>query len=113
MMAILLALLHRMYLYAGGIRRPSSGDVRLSPHCSGHDGRWPVRVTTQPTCPPDVAGCDIPSDPDDQRKGLAELSARGSVMGGDQVIDVLFEHGEEGARGHLRGKVIRFTRGSR
>jgi hypothetical protein len=31
-------------------------------------------------------------------------------MGGNHVIDVTFEHGDDGALGHLRGKVIRFTR---
>ena len=58
----------------------------------------------------DVGELDIPSDPDDQEKGLAELSARGHALGGDQVIGVTFEHGENGARGHLRGRVIRYTR---
>lgn len=53
---------------------------------------------------------DVPSDPDDQAKGLSELTARGHRMGGDQVIGVTFEHGEGGAKGHLRGRVIRYTR---
>ena len=53
---------------------------------------------------------DIPSDPDGKEKGLAELAARGHAMGGDQVIGVSFEHGENGARGHLRGRTIRYTR---
>lgn len=58
----------------------------------------------------DLGDVDIPSDENDQDKGLTALSARAHEMGGDQVIDVTFEHGDDGAQGHLRGKVIRFTR---
>jgi uncharacterized protein YbjQ (UPF0145 family) len=58
----------------------------------------------------DVGVIDIPSDEKDENKGLAELSRRAVEMGGNQVIDVTFEHGDDGAQGHLRGKVIRFTR---
>lgn len=53
---------------------------------------------------------EISSAPDDQQKGLEQLMARASAMGGDQVIAVTFEHGEEGAQGRLRGRVIRFRR---
>ena len=31
-------------------------------------------------------------------------------VGGDQVIGVTFEHGENGEKGHLKGHAIRFTR---
>ena len=57
----------------------------------------------------EIGQLDIPSEETAQDKGLATLSARGHEMGGDQVIDVTFEHGDDGALGHLRGKVIRFT----
>ena len=57
----------------------------------------------------DIGMVDIPSDEKDENKGLAELSRRAHEMGGNQVIDVTFEHGDDGAQGHLRGKVIRFT----
>ena len=57
-----------------------------------------------------IGDIDIASDPDDQRKGLDELMARASAMGGDQVIAVTFEHGEDGAMGRLHGRVIRFRR---
>jgi uncharacterized protein YbjQ (UPF0145 family) len=57
----------------------------------------------------DIGTLDIPSDENDENKGLAELSRRGHAMGGDRVIDVTFEHGEGGAQGHLRGKVIKYT----
>lgn len=30
-------------------------------------------------------------------------------MGGDQVIDVTFEHGDDGQQGHLRGKVVKYS----
>ena len=52
---------------------------------------------------------DVPSDEKDENKGLAELSRRAHEMGGNQVIDVTFEHGDDGAQGHLRGKVIRYS----
>jgi uncharacterized protein YbjQ (UPF0145 family) len=57
----------------------------------------------------DVGMVDIPSDEKDENKGLAELMHRAHAMGGDQVIDVTFEHGDDGAQGHLRGRVIRYT----
>ncbi len=53
---------------------------------------------------------EVNSDPDDKRKGLEELMARAYAMGGDQVIAVTFEHGEDGASGRLHGRVIRFRR---
>ncbi len=82
------------------------GDGDEPSHLSGVVVRWGNPV------PPhvDIAEIDVPSDPINQDKGLHELSARGHAMGGDQVIDVTFEHGDDGARGHLHGKVIRFTR---
>lgn len=58
----------------------------------------------------DLGPIDIPSDPADRDKGLATLTARAHEMGGDQVIDVVFDHGDDGAQGHLRGRVIKFTR---
>lgn len=57
----------------------------------------------------DLGMVDIPSDEKNDNKGLAELSRRAHEMGGNQVIDVTFEHGDDGAPGHLRGKVIKFT----
>ena len=57
----------------------------------------------------DVGMIDIPSDEKDENKGLVELSRRARDMGGTQVIDVTFEHGDDGQQGHLRGKVIRVT----
>jgi len=58
----------------------------------------------------DLGEIDIPSDENDQDKGLAELTARGHAMGGDQVIGVTFEHGDNGEKGHLKGHVVRYTR---
>lgn len=81
------------------------GDGNEPSHLSGMIVRYGRPV------PPhvDVGTVDIPSDEKDQNKGLAELSRRAYQMGGNQVIDVTFEHGDDGAQGHLRGKVIRFT----
>ena len=64
------------------------------------------------TIPPyEVIGkLDIASDPDDADKGMRELEARKRALGGDQVVNIQFEHGENGEKGHLRGNVIKFTR---
>jgi uncharacterized protein YbjQ (UPF0145 family) len=81
------------------------GDGSEPSHLSGiivHYGK-PVRPHV------DVGEIDIPSNENDENKGLAELSRRAHEMGGNQVIDVTFEHGDDGQQGHLRGKVIRFT----
>jgi uncharacterized protein YbjQ (UPF0145 family) len=75
-------------------------------HLSGLIVKYSERV------PPhvEIGEVEVASDPDDQRKGLEELVTRAAAMGGDQVIGVTFEHGEDGARGRLRGRVIRFSR---
>jgi uncharacterized protein YbjQ (UPF0145 family) len=82
------------------------GDGGEPSHLSG------MIVRFGPPVPPheDIGMVDIPSDERDEDKGLQELSRRATAMGGDRVIDVTFEHGEDGAQGHLRGKVIRYTR---
>ncbi len=69
-----------------------------------------VRYAEAPPPHEDLGEIDIPSDEDNQDKGLKQLLARAHEMGGDQVIDVTFEHGDDGQQGHLRGKVIRFSR---
>lgn len=56
----------------------------------------------------DLGEVDIPSDPTAPDKGLSQLAARAKEMGGDNVIQVTFEHGDDGAQGHLRGRVIRY-----
>ena len=68
------------------------GDGDERSHLSG------VIVRYGSAIPPHVVlgEIDVPSDPDDQAKGLSELTARGHRLGGDQVIGVTFEHGEAG-----------------
>lgn len=65
-----------------------------------------------PPVPPyvDIGEVAVASDPKAQDKGLAELVARGRAMGGDRVIGVTFEHGEDGKPGEVRGRVIRYVR---
>lgn len=53
---------------------------------------------------------EVPSSGTDRDKGLTQLMAKAYAMSGDQVIDVTFEHGEDGAQGVLKGRVIRFDR---
>lgn len=81
------------------------GDGDEPSHLSGMIVRYGKPV------PPhiDIGMIDIPSDENDENKGLAELTRRAVEMGGSQVINVTFEHGDDGAQGHLRGKVIKYT----
>jgi uncharacterized protein YbjQ (UPF0145 family) len=81
------------------------GDGNEPSHLSGMIVRYGKPVPAHV----DLGMVDIPSNENDENKGLSELSRRAHEMGGNQVIDVTFEHGEDGAQGHLRGKVIRFT----
>jgi uncharacterized protein YbjQ (UPF0145 family) len=55
-----------------------------------------------------IGAIDVESDPNDADKGMGELRRRRAAMGGDSVINITFEHGENGAKGHLRGNVIRY-----
>ena len=82
------------------------GDHGGPSHLSGMIVRYSEPV------PPhvEIGQLDITSEETATDKGLETLAQRGREMGGDQVIDVTFEHGDDGALGHLRGKVIRFTR---
>jgi uncharacterized protein YbjQ (UPF0145 family) len=81
------------------------GDGSEPSHLSGMIVRY-----GRPTPPHiEIGTLDIPSDENDENKGLDELSRRAHEMGGSTVIDVTFEHGDDGAQGHLRGKVIKFT----
>lgn len=65
----------------------------------------------KPVPPHTVLGdIEVPSDGMDRDKGLARLMAKAHAMNGDQVIDVTFEHGEDGAQGVLKGRVIQFDR---
>ncbi|MGZ3417469.1 MAG: hypothetical protein ACXVEE_06355 [Polyangiales bacterium] len=64
-----------------------------------------------PSPPYEVIGeIDIASSPDSPDKGLEAMLDRARKMGADKVVDVVFEHGEEGGQGHLRGKAARFKR---
>jgi uncharacterized protein YbjQ (UPF0145 family) len=57
-----------------------------------------------------IGAIDVESDPNDADKGMGQLKQRRAAMGGDLVIGITFEHGDNGAKGHLRGQVIRYTR---
>jgi uncharacterized protein YbjQ (UPF0145 family) len=81
------------------------GEGKEPSHLSGMIVRY-----GEPVPPHVVLGdVDIPSDPDSLDKGMSAMHQRKLEMGGDRVIDVTFEHGEEGHQGHLRGKVIRYV----
>jgi len=57
----------------------------------------------------EIGVIEIASDPNSADKGLSALVARGRELGADRVIDVTFEHGEDGAPGHIRGRAVRYT----
>jgi len=82
------------------------GDKGEPSHLSGVVVRY--RQATAPAAV-EIGAIDIPSDPDNEEKGIEELAKRARVMGCDRIIGVTFEHGENGAQGHLRGRVVRYT----
>ena len=69
-------------------------------------------VRYAPPVPPyvDLGEVEIESDPNAKDKGLTALVARSRAMGGDRVVDVTFEHGEDGRPGRLRGRAVRYER---
>ena len=56
-----------------------------------------------------LAKLDIESEEDAEDKGLDRLIAQAKNLGADEIIDVTFEHGEEGGKGHLRGLAVKWT----
>lgn len=58
----------------------------------------------------EIGVIEIASDPNSADKGLAALLARGREMGADRVVDVTFEHGEDGAPGRVRGRAVKCAR---
>ena len=92
------------------------GDAVIGAEFEHGDGAEPSHLSGMivrygsPIPPHEVIGTvDIPSDENDTDKGMAAMSARRLEMGGDRVIGVTFEHGDDGQQGHLRGTVIRYT----
>lgn len=53
---------------------------------------------------------DIPSNEDDTDKGLDAMKAKAAAMGADEVVNVQFEHGEDGQLGHLTGIAVKYRR---
>lgn len=93
------------------------GDAVIGAEFEHGDGAEPSHLSGMivrygsPIPPHTVLGeIDIPSDENSPDKGMAAMSERRLQMGGDQVIGVTFEHGDDGQQGHLRGKVIRYSR---
>jgi uncharacterized protein YbjQ (UPF0145 family) len=73
-------------------------------HLSGMVVRYGQPIPAHET----IGELDIPSDPTERDKGMTAMLERAHEMGGSRVIDVTFEHGEDGKQGHLRGRVIRY-----
>jgi uncharacterized protein YbjQ (UPF0145 family) len=53
---------------------------------------------------------DIPSNEDDEDKGLDKMREEAREMGADEVVNVQFEHGEDGKLGHLTGLAVKYRR---
>lgn len=82
------------------------GDNGEPSHLSGMAVKF-----AKPTPEYDVLGeIDIPSEPNSTDKGVAEMARRARQMGADLIVDVEFEHGDNGALGHLKGKAVRFRK---
>ena len=50
---------------------------------------------------------DIATAEDAQDKGYTAMEAKAAELGADRVIDVQFEHGQEGGLSHLTGTAVR------
>lgn len=75
-------------------------------HLSGMIVRY-----SQPVPPyVEIGEVEVASDPNATDKGLSKLVARGRAIGGDRVVSITFEHGEDGNMGHLRGRAVRYVR---
>ena len=82
------------------------GDGDEPSHLSGMAVKY-----SKPLPPYDpIAQIDIPSNEDDEDKGLEKMVAEAASMGADRVVNVQFEHGEEGKMGHLTGTAVKFRR---
>lgn len=64
--------------------------------------------------PYDIVGLlDVAMDMEDQDRAMRELQHQSSRYNADLIIDIHYEHGEgNGEKIHLRGKAIRYRRGS-
>ena len=82
------------------------GDGNEPSHLSGMAVRY---IEAPPDYEP-IGQIDIPSDEDATDKGLDTMRARAAALGADEVVNVQFEHGEEGKLGHLTGLAVRFRR---
>lgn len=58
----------------------------------------------------DIGEVAVASDPNASDKGLAELIAKSRAIGGDRVVGVTFEHGEDGKPGQVKGRAVRYVR---
>jgi uncharacterized protein YbjQ (UPF0145 family) len=76
-------------------------------HLSGLAVRYSVRDER----PYIVLGTlDVVTPEDSSDKGYDEMRNRGAKLRADKIIEVTFEHGEEGGQSHLRGVAIRYVR---
>jgi uncharacterized protein YbjQ (UPF0145 family) len=57
-----------------------------------------------------LGAIDIPSNEDDEDKGLDKMREIAREMGADEVVNVQFEHGEDGKLGHLTGLAVKYRR---
>ena len=82
------------------------GDDGEKSHLSGMAVKW---TKPRPAYDP-IGEIDIPSNEDDEDKGLDKMREEAKQMGADEVVNVQFEHGEEGQMGHLTGLAVKYRR---
>ena len=82
------------------------GDEGEPSHLSG----MAVKFTNPRPAYDPIGEIDIPSNEDDTDKGLDAMKAKAASMGADEVVNVQFEHGEDGKMGHLTGIAVKYRR---
>jgi uncharacterized protein YbjQ (UPF0145 family) len=56
-----------------------------------------------------IGQIDIATPEDADDKGFERMRAQARALGADKVVDVRFEHGEEGGMSHLTGQAVKYT----
>lgn len=83
------------------------GEAGEQSHLSGMAVRWIAEDARAHDVLGDIVVETAAGSPD---KGFEQLRARARALGADKLVDVHFEHGEDGAPSRLRGTAVRYRR---
>ncbi len=83
------------------------GDAGEQSHLSGMAIRW---ITRDARAYDVIDTIVVETESASSDKGLARFRERARELGADKVIDVKFEHGEEGRPSRLVGTAVRYTK---